>query len=47
MVVTVTSAGLPGWFQSLPEKKKNHATIADEEMGNIVLELLRSIRLLG
>jgi hypothetical protein len=42
--VTETSAGLPGWFLALPQQKKNHATIADDEMGSFVLELLRSIR---
>jgi hypothetical protein len=44
MLVTETSAGLPGWFLALPQQKKNHATIADDEMGSFVLELLRSIR---
>ena len=43
MLVTERSA-TPSWFLALPQVKKNHATVGDEEMGQAVLLLIRSIR---
>jgi hypothetical protein len=42
-LVTITSSKLPG-FAAMPDQKRNHATIADEGMGNVVLNLIRSIQ---
>ena len=42
-LVTINSSKLPGHFLALPDLKRNHATIADEGMGNVVLNLIRSI----
>jgi pimeloyl-ACP methyl ester carboxylesterase len=44
LLVTITSSKLPGHFVALPDLKRNHATIADEGMGNVVLNLVRSIQ---
>lgn len=43
MLVTITSSKLPG-FLARPDQKRNHATIADEGIGNLVLSLIRSIQ---
>lgn len=44
LLVTINSSKLPGHFLALPDLKRNHATIADEGMGNVVLNLIRSIQ---
>jgi pimeloyl-ACP methyl ester carboxylesterase len=43
LLVTITSSKLPG-FLARPNQKRNHASIADEGIGGIVLNLIRSIQ---
>jgi hypothetical protein len=43
-LVTINSSKLPGHFLALPNQKRNHATIADEGMGNLVVNLIRLIQ---
>jgi len=44
LLVTVTSSKLPSHFLARPDLKRNHATVADEGIGNLVLNLIRSIQ---
>jgi hypothetical protein len=42
--VTITTSNLGGQLVALPDLKHNHATIANEDMGSLVLNLIRSIQ---
>jgi pimeloyl-ACP methyl ester carboxylesterase len=44
ILVTITSSKLPNHFLARPDLKRNHATVADAGVGQLVLGVLRSLQ---